>query len=425
VLFYLSLFWLAGIYLGSRLTLSLWPGLALAGLAFILALLLRKEARLARRMDAGVNGLAFVLALLLRKEAFWTQAPLCAGVLLLGMLRYPPPAVVGPDDLAYYTNATVTIEGLVEAEPEVFDGATGLRLGAQRVKVSGEWQDVSGAALVRLARFPEYRYGDVLRLTGKLETPPVLENFDYREYLAHQGIHSVLSYPKAELLATDKGWTPFHWLYGLRQRLSGALVRALPEPQAALAQGILLGIRSSMPGELEDAFARTGTTHVIAISGQNFAIWVGALTGICAWLFGRRYALYPVAGGIVFYAALTGLPPSVLRAAVMGLLVALAAHLGRQNSARISLALTAAALVGVQPGILWDVSFQLSFCRSCSSTGTQDSLRSSLSAGSPSTPRPPAWGRCSPRSPSSPTTFTASPPSHPSPPSRPFPRFPA
>ena len=62
------------------------------------------------------------------------------------------------------------------------------------------WQEVSGTVLLFVPRYSVYRYGDVLRVRGKLETPPRLDDFDYKEYLARQGIYSTMLYPKIEIL---------------------------------------------------------------------------------------------------------------------------------------------------------------------------------------------------------------------------------
>jgi competence protein ComEC len=145
--------------------------------------------------------------------------------------------------------------------------------------------------------------------------------------------------------------------------MSQALGTALPEPQSALAQAILLGRRSAIPDDLNQSFFRTGTTHIIAISGLNLSIVAGIVLSFAVWLFGRRrptyfwLALVAVWG----YAALTGLQAPVLRAAIMGSLWLFADYIGRPRSALPALLLAAAVMIGIHPSILGDVSFQLSF----------------------------------------------------------------
>jgi competence protein ComEC len=196
-----------------------------------------------------------------------------------------------------------------------------------------------------------------------LETPPVFEDFDYKSYLAHQGIYSIIYYPRIEVLGEGKGFKPLQWLYSFRENLSNSLAGALPEPQGSLAQGILLGIRSNIPYSVTQAFSRTGTAHILAISGLHISIIIGVLLSVLILLFGRQHSIYIwlTLIAIWIYALLTGMRPPVIRATVMGSLFLIAEYLGRQRSAITALAFAAAVMVGVQPQILWSVSFQLSF----------------------------------------------------------------
>lgn len=147
---------------------------------------------------------------------------------------------------------------------EVFDPSAPLRAG------DGGWQPISGGVLLRRGLFPRRHYGDLLELEGELETPPSFPDFDYRDYLARQGIVSLIAYPEVvETIATGQGDPALAALHSVRGRLGDALARALPEPQAALAQGIFLGQRSAIPAELTDDLNSTGTSHLIAISGHN------------------------------------------------------------------------------------------------------------------------------------------------------------
>ncbi len=170
-------------------------------------------------------------------------------------------------------------------------------------------------------------------------------------------------YPEIELLDSGQGFKPLEWIYSLRNRLSQTLAEVLPEPQASLAQGIILGMRGNIPPPLKDAFARTGTAHLLAISGLHLSIVAGILLSVGIWLFGRKRYLYVwLALGIIWlYALLTGLHPPIFRAAIMVSLFLVAELLGRQRSAIISLAFAAAVMVGISPQVLWTASFQLSF----------------------------------------------------------------
>jgi competence protein ComEC len=200
-------------------------------------------------------------------------------------------------------------------------------------------------------------------VTGELETPSQSGDFDYRAYLAHQGIYSVVYYPSAELVDSGQGVPPLQWIYSVRERLAASLAGALPEPQGSLAQAILLGLRGNIPDSLSEAFSRTGTAHLLAISGLHMSIIIAILLSLCTLVFGRQRSVYIwlTLALMWLYALLAGMHPPVIRAAIMGSLFLMAVYLGRQGSAIIALAFAAAVMVGIQPRLLWTVSFQLSF----------------------------------------------------------------
>ena len=109
-------------------------------------------------------------------------------------------------------------------------------------------------------------------VSGLLQTPQDYANFSHRECLARRGGHSLIDYPgKMELLARDQGNRFRTALYSLRSRLSDAINHTLPEPQASLLNGILLGIESGIPRQLYDDFNATGTSHIIVVSGFNLS----------------------------------------------------------------------------------------------------------------------------------------------------------
>ncbi|MCX7911867.1 MAG: ComEC family competence protein, partial [Dehalococcoidales bacterium] len=267
-------------------------------------------------------------------------------------------------DLRYYNDrGTFEIEGMVAGDADIRDRNTRLTVEVSAIRLDDGWHDVGGKLLVLVPRYPDRHYGDVLRLSGELRTPPHLDDFDYRGYLEHHGIYSIMYYPRVEVLGTGDGLAFLRWVYAVRERLSRVLARVLPEPQASLAQGILLGIRSNIPGWLNEAFSRSGTFHLLAISGLNISIMAGIMLGAGILLFGRRHYVYVwlALAAIWVYALLTGMSPPVVRSAIMAGLFLLAEALGRQRSAVVVILLAGAIMAGISPYILGDVSFQLSF----------------------------------------------------------------
>ncbi|MDP2674793.1 MAG: ComEC/Rec2 family competence protein [Dehalococcoidia bacterium] len=255
----------------------------------------------------------------------------------------------------------VPFRALVVAEPAAAAAPSGYRLAVREVYASGRWRPESGDVLMRAAPLPRFRYGDLLELRGELTTPPSFDDFDYRDYLARRGIGSLVDYPRVQLLAHDKGSAVRSALIHTRARLRGALADALPEPEASLTGGVLLGGGARLPSDLAQDMRVTGTSHLVAVSGQNVSLLAGLLMAALAWAVGRRRAAWLALAAVGAYSLLVGGEPSVVRAAIMGGLYVAAVGFGRQNTAAIALALAAAAMTAAGPQVAHDVGFQLSF----------------------------------------------------------------
>lgn len=316
-----------------------------------------------------VAGISLPWLCLAPREA---RGRLVAGLWLffgLGAWRYhmqPFSPCLAPADLAYYHAGqtepiSATLEGVVVEYPDVRDGRIQYRLAAATLFTETVRRPVQGDVLVEAERFPVYAYGDRLRVTGLLQTPPRLDGFDYERYLAQKGIHTLLRRAQTERLAQGEGNWLRSQLFRGRTRLSAILNRVLPEPAASLANGMLLGIESGIPTDVDDAFKLTGSSHVIVISGSNIALFSGVLMAWATRALGRRRAALPVIGTIAAYVVLIGADAAAFRAGVMGGLLVLAAFFGRRNTAYVSLCAAGLVLTAVNPLTLWDLGFQLSF----------------------------------------------------------------
>ncbi len=340
LLIYLSCAWISGILLGMKLTLSpVWLAAALLPLLLIFIFRQRKK-------------LLVIIALLML-------------VFLGGMIRYQSNL---PSDSAnqiqfYNGRPDIELKGVVSQAPDVRDKGTHLYLSHIAIKTSDGWEKVNGQALLFVPRYPEYKYGDELQAKGKLETPQAIDDFDYRGYLANQRIYSTMLSPKIDIVSTGGGFRPLAWIYAFRNRLSQSMAATLPEPQAALAQGMILGIRGNITPALQDNFIRSGTTHILVISGSQFNIVAGILIATGIWLFGKKRYLYVwmALAAIWIYTLLAGMSPPVIRSAIMVSLFLVAEPLGRQKSAVVVVAFAAAVMAAITPQILRDASFQLTF----------------------------------------------------------------
>ena len=298
--------------------------------------------------------------------------PLLPLVVVLAMIRV---ALPGGGDLeldGYHNLGPVQVDGIVDDDPEANGATSRLRLRVHRVAVDDVWAHESEHILVTLTAPQEmaqdrappfFRYGDRLLLIGQLEPPPEIEEFDYPGYLARQGIGSVMGFPTVTLVDQDGGSVLRRWLYDVRHDLANSLEKTLPEPHAAFGQALLLGLRDGLDADVLDAFRRTGTSHVLAISGLHIGIVLSAGLSLGAWTIGRRRHLYLLAPLLLIwvYALLAGMSPSVTRAAIMGSVYLFALLLGRPKSALPALGFAATVMVALNPSIMWMISFQLSF----------------------------------------------------------------
>ncbi len=297
-----------------------------------------------------------------------TTVPLLiAAVLLFGMLgvlRYEHSlSQTGTSLVSHYNDSgKVSLEAVICEEPDHDGRYTRVLLDDVRIEDGGRFVPVHGKVLVTTADPRPLHYGTAVSFVAALESPMPIDDFDYSGYLALRGIYSTAFCPGFEVLPADTRQQPRAWLMSFNTRLGKAMASVLPQPEASLAQSLLLGRRAGLPESLASAFARTGTAHLLAISGLHLGIIVAAALVVLLAAMGRRHYLYVWIALLVLwsYAVFTGLRPPVVRAAIMASTFLLAELAGRQRHGPTALAVAAAVMVGIEPQLLWQTSFQLS-----------------------------------------------------------------
>ena len=210
-----------------------------------------------------------------------------------------------------------------------------------------------------------YRYGDIIKFTGKLKIPPGRRNpngFDYRAYLLQKGISTTMFSREIENIGKHKTNSFVAAALNLREHLTAFYESYLPTNLSSLMVGIALGIKDNIPGETMKAVKNGGVAHVLAVSGLHTGIIYAALELIFH-RFGLSGFLSLIIGSIttIFYSFMAGLSPSVLRAAIMIMVFMLAKAVGRENDPLNSLCFSAVVLLFLNPLNLFSVSFQLSY----------------------------------------------------------------
>lgn len=250
----------------------------------------------------------------------------------------------------------ITLEGYVDGD------VSSTRAGVQYpFRTRGERVMVFGPSGLRP------RYGQVLSITGKLQLPKNSGDFDYVSYLAKSDIATLMYFPEYSVPELQSPVSTRIWLaiagrlHRVRDAMADSISHAVSSPESAYLGGILLGAQGIVSAEIKDMFARTGTSHILALSGYNITIIVSTLLAVLAPL-GRRRAFGYTALGIAAFTVMTGASASVVRAAIMGVLALFSRQIGRQSQALGAIILSAAVMGMYNPMLLrWDIGFQFSF----------------------------------------------------------------
>ncbi len=371
-LIFLCLGWLGGTYLGVSYgsgaerealleAVSLWPA-ALASLGIFAAFLGRNDPRLR------TTALALACAVLAIWRAF---------------------AAIPDTESAIPAAGVAAVRGTISDRPEPRDASLLLELDADGIQRDGVWQPGRLRVLIRTDRYAEWSFGDGLVAVGELR--PATGPGYWTEHLARQGIHFTMDYPRLERIGAAGAAAPARALNALRDRLQDLCARLLPEPQASLLAGILVGGRASMPQAFRDALNSTSTGHLVAVSGFNVTVVAGATLFLARRFFARRRATLLAIAAVWAYSLLTGLPPSAARAAVMATMALASVLAGRDSDALSFLALSGAVMVGLYPFLLYDLGFQLSFLATAGLILLEPALRVLVAALPGPIGRAPGW----------------------------------
>ncbi len=249
---------------------------------------------------------------------------------------------------------TVTVTGIVQGDPKRTEDGQQVILETQTARVGAQIRPVEGLVY----------YGQRLVTMGELQEPRTATRpgeFDYRAYLARKGIFVLMREPLARVQSGEGGNPALRALLAFRDRCKAVLLRELPEPQASIAVGILLGLQSSIPDETYNTFSVTGTSHILVVSGWNFTIVATVFAGLASRLRLRRSTTFWISMLVLWsYAFFVGPTGTVLRAAVMASLVVLAHSTERRTEPWALLAVACWTLTLYDPNTLWDLGFQLS-----------------------------------------------------------------
>ncbi len=214
-------------------------------------------------------------------------------------------------------------------------------------------------------------YGDVLLIPSDyrpIDPPANPAEFNYKSYLANQNIHfqEFLFPNQYRIISAGNGNPLIAWSYSLRRHLVKMLKENIYSKEAAgVAAKLILGYKADLDEDVLQVYAKTGTTHVLSVSGAQVAILFVLLEFMFGWLInvphGRAVKTGLIVTGILYYAVLTGLSPAVCRAAFMLSLVLIGKTFSRTISTLNLLAFSAFLLLLYDPLLISDAGFQLTY----------------------------------------------------------------
>jgi competence protein ComEC len=146
----------------------------------------------------------------------------------------------------------------------------------------------------------------------------------------------------------------------LRETLIRNATQLLPEKEAGLLLGMVIGVKEEIPWKFNQTLKNTGVVHVVVVSGQNLTLLAGFILGFSPYL-GRKKTILLSMGVVFFYLFLTGFQIPVLRASVMFFMASFAKLYGREGDSFRILLITALAMLLYNPLWISSISFQLSF----------------------------------------------------------------
>ncbi|MBI5826322.1 MAG: DNA internalization-related competence protein ComEC/Rec2 [Deltaproteobacteria bacterium] len=270
------------------------------------------------------------------------------------------------------------VEGVVLRDLEYAGERVRLHIGSRRIFHEGEWRDTSGTVLLTVQGHPgvRIRTGDSVRFLSPLKEPWRYGNpgeFDYKRWLNQRGIFvtGFLKNPNLLIKTGEGGSGPWGYIEAVRDRIRESIDASGVKNGEAL-KALIISEQAGISRDVKDAFVKTGTWHVISISGLH----VGVVALFSYWVFIfilkrservmlafniRKAAMLLALAPVLFYGFLAGMPVPTQRSVIMATVFVFTYIINRGRDFFNTLTLSAVVILLIAPYSLWDVSFQLTF----------------------------------------------------------------
>src|SRR5690554_5812674 len=253
------------------------------------------------------------------------------------------------------SNKQGNLIGVINKEPKIMEASTKVELNIIALKSQDQWLETSGSTILYIENNEDV---NSLKVGDKLIFSPDLqeignkgnpEEFDYKKYLSYSLILSTdyLSSSEWKILKENKNIKLQHRFSRFRTKLIDLLkANNLHDDELAVVSALALGYQDSLSDELRHAYSSSGAMHILAVSGMHVGIVYGVITFLLSFLKSKKLRIPKIFLSIILvwaYAFLTGLSPSVSRAALMFSVAALG-NIQKHKSSSLN-AITASAFI--------------------------------------------------------------------------------
>ncbi len=275
---------------------------------------------------------------------------------------------------SYFNDSSSVVIARVVEDPQQKPKSIKLIVEVEQMSSSSNSSFTKGLAVLYLendSNAQMLQYGDRFIFKNRLQEvkpPQNPDEFDYRKYLLKGGIkhQAYLRGDSWKQISQNNKFGLTSWAISMREVLLGELQKHnLKDAEFSVAAAMLLGVRNHLSPELQQAFSGAGAMHILCVSGLHVGIIFMLLNYFLAFLdrikYGNRIKALIILSSIWIYALITGLSPSVVRAATMFSFISIGQNIGRQVNIYNSLAASAFVLLMFNPHLILDVGFQLSY----------------------------------------------------------------
>ena len=273
---------------------------------------------------------------------------------------------------------TMAVEGVIVESPVSYIDKDVLIVRCLRVVTDKSYVPATGYVRLAVPTRLNLRYGDFIRFHSSLRVIHNFNNpgaFDYKRFMNLQGIYvsGFINDPsKIILLRKHSSGNIKNTIESFRIYLKKIISENSASPQKSIIEAMTLGNQNEIPAEIRDNFSKTGTSHILSISGlhvgmvaASFFFLIFLLLKSSEYLMLKfnivKIAAASAFGMVLIYATIAGMGVTVLRATLMAFIFLIALLIGRRKDFYNTLAVAGLLILLISPEALFDISFQLSF----------------------------------------------------------------